>query len=504
LSRSSVDWPHLGRHLLFWLFSFAYFWQPLTTERLLVPTNPGRFAPWSHAETTSPQEEIRSNPLMVDSLILTVPWRSYNRELLLAGELPFWNPYIFCGYPHLAALQSNSLYPPVVIFDLLDPLKGMAWSMALHFGLAGSLMFCFLRRSGLGIDAATLGATVFEFNGFFLVRMSAPSYVFTGIWTPLLFQGLHDLATKRNWRPAWKVVVAVAMALLGGHPQILALMLMTGAIYLVFLLSTTRRRPERSLIRHLFRPTAMGGLAVIIGLMVAGFQLVPFLELMGETARGSAEYGSFEKTALPPVALLQAGLPDLFGNPVDDDYWLQKVTPLVDRAPSAEQVWGLNYCGENLFTGIVPLALAAVAVFCCRSRVALFFGGVLTTVILIILGTPAMRLFFLVTPIFRFSRPDRIIFIGMVSLAILAAIGYQHLSDGKSLRPRPAAIRWLPWIYSLLFGAAILWPIFIDPGIAGGYGALFSSAQEHLAPQAQKTLVRGACLRGVPRHDSTG
>ncbi len=480
----------LGRHLLFWLLSIVYFWQPLTTEQLLVPTSPTRYAPWSNMESEPLKEGVRSNPLMGDSLILTVPWRSYNREILLSGELPFWNPYIFCGYPHLAALQSNALYPPVVVFDLLDPFEGLGWSMAFHLGLAGTLMFCFLRRLGLTIDAATLGAVVFQFNGFFLVRMSAPSYVFTGVWTPLLLLGLHEVAISRQWRPAWKVVVAVAMAFLGGHPQILALMLMTGGLYLVFVLSNIPRPSGQGLIRHFSRPAAMAGLGFLLGMMVVGFQLLPFLEMMGETARGQVAYESFKKTALPPVALLQAFLPDLFGHPVDGDYWLHRITPFVDPAPSAPQLWGFNYCGENLFTGVVPLAFAAMAVFGYRSRATFFFSGLFTAVILILLGTPAMRFFFLAAPILRFSRPDRITFVGMVSLSILAAIGFQHLSE-RNRSPTPGkGPRWIPWSFAMLIGGAILWPILVDPGIGGGYGRLFGSVLEHLAPQGRQVLFQ--------------
>jgi hypothetical protein len=487
----------LSRHFLFWLLSLAYFWQPLLTDQLLVPTNPSRFAPWSEMDTQQPNDAIRSNPLMGDSLILTVPWRSYNSEMLLSGELPFWNPYIFCGYPHLAALQSNSLYPPVVAFDLWDPLAGLARSMALHLGLAGSLMFCFLRRLGLGIDAATLGAVVFEFNGFFLVRIGAPSYVFTGVWTPLLLLGIHEMATSRRWRPAWKVVAAVSMAFLGGHPQILAFMLMTGGTYLLFVLSTTPRLSGHSLFRHFFGPSARVGLATLLGLLVTGFQLLPFLEMMGETARGQAAFEPFAKIALPPVALLQAGLPDLFGHPADGDYWLHTITPLVDPAPSSPTVWGFNYCGENLFTGVLPLVLAAVAVFGLRSKISLFFGGILTTVILILLGTPAMRIFYLALPIFRFSRPDRVIFVAMVALSILAAIGYQGLIERVRLTRPQQGPRWVPWLFAASLAGAVAWPIWVDPGIDGGYGALFSSLMEHLAPQARQIVIQGAFAAAV-------
>ena len=182
---------------LFWLLGAAFFSEPLFTDGVLVPISPRQWHPWASADPSPGEQTILSNPLMADSLKLTYPWRLYNHQMLRSGEIPFWNPSIFGGYPHLAALQSHALHPLTVVFDLWDPIGGIAYSMALHLALAGTLMFWFLRRLGLEREAATFGGVIFELNGFFLVRMSAPSYVFTGVWVPLLFLGIYDLVRER-------------------------------------------------------------------------------------------------------------------------------------------------------------------------------------------------------------------------------------------------------------------------------------------------------------------
>ena len=41
--------------------------------------------------------------------------------MLRSGRIPFWNPHVFCGYPHLALIQNNVLYPLSLPFDLVAP-----------------------------------------------------------------------------------------------------------------------------------------------------------------------------------------------------------------------------------------------------------------------------------------------------------------------------------------------------------------------------------------------
>jgi len=161
-------WPYLG----FVALAAAFGWQLLLQDRILLPTNPATIAPW-FGDASPESAAVPSNGLMMDTLIFTLPARVYNAAMLRAGEIPFWNPAVFAGYPHLALIQNNVLYPPSAIFDLIEPLAGMGFSILLHLALAGGLMFAFLRARGLADDAAFLGAAAFELNGMFLIRMSA-------------------------------------------------------------------------------------------------------------------------------------------------------------------------------------------------------------------------------------------------------------------------------------------------------------------------------------------
>ncbi len=424
----SVDRRALAAWVLFGLLSLVFFWQPLLTGGVLIPTSPRIYEPWSTADEVS----YVSNDLMSDTLILTYPWRLYSHRVLRDGEIPFWNPYIFSGYPHLAALQSNVLYPPVLFFDLWHPVAGIAYAMALHLALAGGLMFCFLRRLGLGYAAATFGGVVFELNGFFMVRMSAPSYVFSGIWTPLLLIGIRDLIGGAGWRASWKVVLPTCMALLGGHPQIFVLSMLIGGAYGLFiawpqlLVANSRRR----VITGLFGT----GIAIGLGVGLASVQLLPFLELVRESERSPAAFDDYRSLALPIAALAQGALPDVFGHPVDKTYNLEALRPPLQE--STTPLWRWNYCGENLFTGITPLLFAIFALLQSRQREGLFFGFLFAGALLLLLGSPPVLWFFYEwIPTFQFSRADRITYVYMFAVCVLAGMGYSR----ATVKSRPQA-----------------------------------------------------------------
>ncbi|HSE42773.1 MAG TPA: hypothetical protein VLH08_18555, partial [Acidobacteriota bacterium] len=219
-------------YVIFFLLSIIYFWPVLFGSAVLIPTNPKTISPWDEVQSSDP-----SNGLMIDSITLLYPWRVFNSKVLKSGEIPLWNPYVFCGYPHLAALQTNSLYPGTIPFDLIEPVRGIAGAMALHLAVSGVLMFLLLKRLGFSAHASFLGAITFEFNGMFLVRMSSPTYVFSSVWIPMMCIGAHALAEKLNFRSSLPLIFGVALSFLGGHPQIFLIAVVLTAIFFVYELS---------------------------------------------------------------------------------------------------------------------------------------------------------------------------------------------------------------------------------------------------------------------------
>jgi len=430
LALRRARWPYLG----FFLIAAVFGWQLLLQDRILLPTNPATLAPWV-GDMEPASAAVPSNGLMMDTLIFTLPARVYNAEMLRAGEIPFWNPRVFAGYPHFALIQNNVLYPLSTVFDLIEPLSGMGYSILLHLALAGCFMFAFLRARRLADDAAFVGAAAFELNGMFLIRVSAPSYVFSGTWLPLMLLGTLRLARGGGIRAGWPLLVAVAASVLGGHPQITSLCLTVAGAFLVLEIVTGDARPASAVAVAPALLRGVGAFAVLtlLGVGLVGYQVVPFLELMANSARGGVPLAAYRNASTPVTGLLQAILPDVYGHPIEMDYWLPDTAQLVDGIAPRERLWALNFSGQNLYTGIAPLVLAAVAVVRApRRRDVLLFAGAVLFSLGVLLGTPLIDVAYALIPGFRHSRPDRILFVYMAGLSVLAAYGY------ATLRPRRA------------------------------------------------------------------
>ncbi len=78
------------------------------------------------------------------------------------GEFPFWNRYIFSGFPFFANPQTSLLYPVLWILYLIFPLS-VAYniSIMLHYSLAGIFVYLFLNRYKLDKLACFLGVLIF-------------------------------------------------------------------------------------------------------------------------------------------------------------------------------------------------------------------------------------------------------------------------------------------------------------------------------------------------------
>ena len=447
---------------------------------VLLPTALESLPPWRDAPSAEPP--ARSNPLASDSLLLTLPARVFNHRMLREGRLPFWNPYVFCGYPHLALIQNGALYPPTLPLDWLDPLESIDYGACLHLALAGLLMYAFLRRSGLDAGPALVGGLAFELNGFFLVRLSVPSYLYSGTWLPLMLLGARAVAEGGPSRARWALPAAVALSIAGGHPQVTVLSVLLALAYAAGRLWLAPSPAVASRTRAL----AATGLLVVLGVALAGFAVVPFVELLAHSARDAVPLDVYRRSATPVVALAQALLPDVFGHPVDGTYWFGERATLLDGVPAHARYWGFNAIGQNLFTGVAPLALALLAARRARSRpdVAVF-GLCALASLAVFLRTPLLDLAWAVVPGFRYSRPDRAIFIYMAAVAVLAAHGADAL---RAEGPAPRSVRRGRPLLALM-AALLAWAVAVPLARPDGFASLEQwfalAAASWRAPQAQ-------------------
>ena len=111
-----------------------------------------------------------------DLTYLHQPWRAFDAELLAAGRLPLWNPYLYLGMPQAAAMQDGLYYPGSAPYWIFGFATATAVFQAFHYWLAGALAYLALRSMRL-LPAAAFGGvdsrSVMRLNRYVSVRCRA-------------------------------------------------------------------------------------------------------------------------------------------------------------------------------------------------------------------------------------------------------------------------------------------------------------------------------------------
>ncbi|MGB9613511.1 MAG: hypothetical protein ACPL4K_04990, partial [Candidatus Margulisiibacteriota bacterium] len=88
--------------------------------------------------------------------------------MVKSGQLPLWNPYIFCGYPLMATLQVGFFYPLSIIYYLLPFNIAFNYYTIIHYFLGSLFMYWLMRHYQLSRSSSFLSAVLFAFSGYML------------------------------------------------------------------------------------------------------------------------------------------------------------------------------------------------------------------------------------------------------------------------------------------------------------------------------------------------
>lgn len=148
-----------------------------------------------------------------DLTFINHPWRALAAGMVQSGTFPLWDPYAYCGMPLAANMQSQVLYPLGTAFQLFSFTTALKLFHCLHFALAGSLCFLWLRSWRLGRAGAALAAACWMLGGATMSRLEFPNFLSVLALAP----GMMLLARSRAG-----LALALALGLLAGHPQVWA------------------------------------------------------------------------------------------------------------------------------------------------------------------------------------------------------------------------------------------------------------------------------------------
>ncbi len=336
----------------------VFLWRPLTTPNSAYA--PSDLTQSSPLIRSVPDDYRFGNVLMTDPVLQMHPWLDWNKEQLLDGDLPVWNPYNGAGTPHLANFVSAVLSPFSAPFYALPWRAALVAAAALKLFVLGLFMYLFLRRIALAHVAALVGASAFMFAAYHVLWLAWP-HPGAVVCLPagLYFAEVAMQArTRLRQRLAWSgYALAVLVAFLAGHPETLFFGWGLAIVYVSLQLLVSR---ELGGGRERLAQAGQFVVASMLAVGLAGIQLLPFVEYL----QRSSAYAAGADRAQAHFDLGFSGLqafPHLFGTPSQRYYSPGQLLGDL-RLPDGTRL-ASNYIEANgYYVGLLVLLLAGVGV----------------------------------------------------------------------------------------------------------------------------------------------
>jgi len=331
------------------------------------------------------------------------PLREFNVTQFLSGKIPLWDPYIQCGSPHLAELQTCVFYPLSVIYLLFSYPLAFNYFIIIHVILAGLFTYILMKKWGYSPYASFLSAIVFMFSGYIISVINLLASLASAIWLPLVVL-FYERALKKDWVKN-SIITGLFMTLefLGGEPVVLY-----STFFILVLMSGLRVKPM--------------ALAIVVFLGLASFQIIPFLEFLRYTSRNLMDFNEASMWSLPVYALSELFFPYLSESDyIYKDYWTR-------------QSWLLVY-----YMGIAAIMFAFISLKfdSTKRRRVIFYVLALGLVLSFGRYTPLYYFLYNFLPGFKFSRyPIKFFFMVAFSLAVLAGMGMDYYALHAKSDPR--------------------------------------------------------------------
>lgn len=372
---------------------------------------------------------LTPNPLDLATIIhgdftdIHYPYRLFLARSLASGDSPFWNPYAVAGHSSLGDIQFQVFYPISFAAQWLlgadFQVQSLEALVVVHVAMASVFTYLFARRLVPGRIGPVIAALTFAYGGY-LTSFPIQQVIIlqVSVWLPMVLL-LIDLALvdrrvfPKEGRAECFVLaaMAVAMAILAGHPQTLGYVAVGAIAYSLFCLWDVGFSWRR-LAGLLAVPILAAGLTAI--------QLLPSFQHLQLTARTDVSF-AFASSGFALTEALGMVFPTDLG-------------------------------GRPLYAGLLPLVLALIAVSDARQGRQRAFWAVLAFVALLVSfggNTFAQPALYAIAPIAQFFRNhERAAFLVTFAVAVLAAYGASdilRMGRGEIADVVRRARAWVGW-----------------------------------------------------------
>lgn len=344
-------------------------------------------------------------------------------------KLPLWSSLMGTGFPLLDEGQVQAFFPLSFLFLFLPFYLANALNLILPIFLSGLSFYFFLRVLKLRPLSSLFGAVAFSFSAPLILHLKHPPILATTIFLPLELALISLFFEKIRpwWKKRWIFLIFLSLFLgikfLAGSPQLATLITLFSGCFFLFSGFISHPFPRKKALiqgKHLkvlFRLFSMFALVSILGLAIAGIQILPTLSLWPISERTqSFSAKEMRKFSLTAKSLTTFLIPYSLENP--------------SRLPAYFQMGEHPFFWEtNLYTGFLTFVFGVFGLLLLgKNKVVSFlaFSFLLTLLLAFGPNTPLGLVFRL--PFFRgFRVPGRFLLLSCFSLITIASFFFEFL-----------------------------------------------------------------------------
>jgi hypothetical protein len=247
-------------------------------------------------------------------------WIRFAIRAVHSGEIPLWNPFIFCGQPFMPSTHATLFYPPnwLYLFALPQPLS-INLCILTQVVLMASFTVYYCRVRGTSNASASIAGVIAGLGSVMTCRIFAGHFTMlcTVPWIPLMF-ALQEKLFAGYSRTLLPFALAGAAMFMGGHLQYAYYYgLFLAASILLYAISNV---PRGNRARWILKQSYWHAVAGFIAISLVAVEALPAIDIAQHSLRsGSTNLEWLRQFAMPPENLLGIIAPGFWGRGVD--YW---------------------------------------------------------------------------------------------------------------------------------------------------------------------------------------
>ncbi len=276
-----------------------------------------------------------------DAIHYFLPYRFQISETLRNGEFPFWNPYIYLGYPVHGDMQSGAWNPVVWFFSLFGryDITLFHFENLLYIFLGGAGMYKLVSNLTDHAHTALLIAASYMLSGFFLSGQLI-NWLAAAAFLPFVIHYYRQTIRGSSYNNPVKTALALYLLFVSGYPSFFIISsYILLALFTITIISRLKNKREAAIPWKRFTLQHLIIAALFLSLALPA--IVSYIELLPYYQRGSG-----------------AGYKDVITNSFELQHLLSLLFPSAIKANDLVSTTDVTF--RNLYIGIFPLILLAV------------------------------------------------------------------------------------------------------------------------------------------------